>query len=169
MMKEGIEQPARLVNIRHLNDPSYPLRDIAEVKAESIPEGVWQLLPGGDNGNPPQRRDCIRLGALVTVAQLAAHPLLKSKTPALSEAAVEIATPQIRQVATLSGNLLQRPALLVFPLGGISVRQKGWPRSALPAKAKTTSMPSSTTSRVQRYTHRVQQCRSWRSTQWCSL
>ncbi|HNF98874.1 MAG TPA: FAD binding domain-containing protein [Pseudomonadota bacterium] len=114
MMKEGIEQPARLVNIRHLNDPSYPLRDIAEVKAESIPEGVWQLLPGGDNGNPPQRRDCIRLGALVTVAQLAAHPLLKSKTPALSEAAVEIATPQIRQVATLSGNLLQRPRCWYF-------------------------------------------------------
>lgn len=125
LMKEGIAQPARLVNIRQLNDAAYPLREVSEVKAEAIPEGVWQLLPGGGDGNPPPRRDCIRLGTLTTIDKLASHPLLVSKAPALSEAAAEIATPQIRQVATLGGNLLQRPRCWYFRSAEYDCAKKG--------------------------------------------
>src|SRR5690606_32533153 len=49
-----------------------------------------------------------RIGALVTVAAIASDARLRAAYPALTEAAAGLATPQIRVVATLGGNLLQR-------------------------------------------------------------
>lgn len=49
----------------------------------------------------------VSLGALVTVAQLAEDPRLRAGYPGLAAAAGGLATPQIRRVATLGGNLLQ--------------------------------------------------------------
>jgi xanthine dehydrogenase YagS FAD-binding subunit len=48
------------------------------------------------------------VGALVKVAELAADPRMRRGYPALAEAAAGLATPQIRAVATVGGNLLQR-------------------------------------------------------------
>jgi xanthine dehydrogenase YagS FAD-binding subunit len=48
------------------------------------------------------------LGASVTVAAIAADPALKAAYPGLTAAAAGLATPQIRTVATLGGNLAQR-------------------------------------------------------------
>ncbi len=48
------------------------------------------------------------VGALVTVARLAADPAIRAAYPGLAAAAGGLATPQIRRVATLGGNLLQR-------------------------------------------------------------
>lgn len=48
-----------------------------------------------------------RIGAKVTIAQLAAHPEVQAGWPAVALAAGALATPQVRAVATLGGNLAQ--------------------------------------------------------------
>ncbi len=82
LMKEGIASPDRLVSIT------------------SIPDlhGV-EPDPGGGH----------RIGALTRLSRLTADGLIASKYAALSQAAGAIATPQIRNMATLGGNLCQRP------------------------------------------------------------
>ena len=49
------------------------------------------------------------LGALVTLSQIETHAGLKDRFPALVEAASLAASPQLRNMATIGGNLLQRP------------------------------------------------------------
>jgi xanthine dehydrogenase YagS FAD-binding subunit len=68
----------------------------------------------------------VRIGALVTIAAIAGHPQLSATYPALARAAAALATPQIRAVGTLGGNLLQRnrcwyfrdPVFACFKKGG---------------------------------------------------
>lgn len=81
LMKEGLLTPRRLIN----------LRDIAGL--ERIEE-----VDGG-----------LRIGPNVTLSQLAAHEQVRMRFRALAEAAGTSASPQIRHLATLGGNLLQRP------------------------------------------------------------
>jgi len=50
----------------------------------------------------------IRLGALSTNTEVAMHPEVQQKLPALSQALLSGASPQLRNVATVGGNLLQR-------------------------------------------------------------
>ena len=47
----------------------------------------------------------LRLGAGVTLAEIAASPIVRSRFPALAEAAAAVSTPQLRQMGTLGGNL----------------------------------------------------------------
>jgi xanthine dehydrogenase YagS FAD-binding subunit len=51
----------------------------------------------------------LRIGALPTLRDLARHPLITEHQPGLAHAAGDAATPQIRAVATVGGNILQRP------------------------------------------------------------
>ena len=51
----------------------------------------------------------LRVGGLVTLTQLSVHPEVASRYRVLAEAAGSAATPQIRNVGTLAGNLCQRP------------------------------------------------------------
>ena len=51
----------------------------------------------------------LRVGALVTLAELAAHDRLRRHYTVLQEAAAAAATPQLRNAGTLAGNLCQRP------------------------------------------------------------
>ncbi len=78
-MKNGITDPERLINIRNI--PT--LRGVQETK------------------------DGVTLGPLVTLAEISEHPLLRTHYSALADAAGHAATPHIRNVATLGGNLLQ--------------------------------------------------------------
>lgn len=48
-----------------------------------------------------------KIGALTRLVDVVAHPLIKEKFPALSQAAEAVATPEIRNMATLGGNLCQ--------------------------------------------------------------
>jgi len=82
LMKEGLVKPARVVNLKTIADLDAIERDA--------------------NGN-------VRIGALATLAQIARDPLLQKEFSALTSAANHAATPQVRNVATLGGNLLQRP------------------------------------------------------------
>jgi xanthine dehydrogenase YagS FAD-binding subunit len=56
----------------------------------------------------------LRLGALVTVAQLEYDPRLQGPYRILAEAARSVATPEIRYQGTLGGNLCQRPRCLYY-------------------------------------------------------
>ncbi|MGW2100529.1 FAD binding domain-containing protein [Streptomyces olivaceoviridis] len=80
LMKTGVERPARLVDIREL-----PLDEI-----EATPEGG------------------LRIGATVTNGDLAAHPEVRRRYPALAQAVLAGASGQLRNMATVGGNLLQR-------------------------------------------------------------
>ncbi|MFT4040958.1 MAG: FAD binding domain-containing protein [Thermomicrobiales bacterium] len=56
----------------------------------------------------------LRIGALATLADLETHPLIAQHAPAVAEAAALAATPQLRNMATTAGNLLQRPRCWYF-------------------------------------------------------
>jgi xanthine dehydrogenase YagS FAD-binding subunit len=56
----------------------------------------------------------LRIGSRTTLAQLADHALVRQRYPALADASGQSASPQIRNVATLGGNLLQRPRCWYF-------------------------------------------------------
>jgi len=51
----------------------------------------------------------LRLGALATLSELADHPLVQESYPALAAAARAVASPQVRNMATVGGNLCQEP------------------------------------------------------------
>ncbi|WP_329045608.1 xanthine dehydrogenase family protein subunit M [Amycolatopsis sp. NBC_01488] len=80
LMKTGVESPAKLVDIRAL-----PLDRIEDT---------------GDGG--------LRVGATVTNSDLAVHPAIRTRYPALSQAILSGASGQLRNAATVGGNLLQR-------------------------------------------------------------
>jgi len=87
LMKEGIIKPSRLVNLR------------------AIP-GLDQVRVDGKQG--------LELGTLVTLARIANRPGIRRSYGALAEAAGHAATPQVRNAATIGGNLLQRPRCWYF-------------------------------------------------------
>ncbi|GAB2999967.1 xanthine dehydrogenase family protein subunit M [Streptomyces pseudoechinosporeus] len=80
LMKTGVERPARLVDVREL-----PLDRIELTR---------------DGG--------LRIGATVTNSDLAAHPEVRRRYPALTQAVLAGASGQLRNMATVGGNLLQR-------------------------------------------------------------
>jgi NADPH-dependent glutamate synthase beta subunit-like oxidoreductase/CO/xanthine dehydrogenase FAD-binding subunit len=53
--------------------------------------------------------DGVRIGALTTLSEIAKHPAIRESYPLLAEAAASVASPQIRNVATIAGNLCQEP------------------------------------------------------------
>jgi len=65
----------------------------------------------------------VSIGALVTLTQLADG--LKADLPALAEACQGAATPQIRNAATLAGNLCQRPRCWYFRSADFTCLKKG--------------------------------------------
>jgi len=69
--------------------------------------------------------ESLEIGALVTLAELEAHPDIIDRYPALAQAAASVATPQIRNVGTLGGNLCQRPRCWYFRSPLFDCRKKG--------------------------------------------
>src|SRR5688500_16741424 len=67
----------------------------------------------------------LKIGALVTLVQLEQHPEIVRGFPGLAEAAASIATPQIRNLGTVGGNLCQRPRCWYFRLENYDCRKKG--------------------------------------------
>lgn len=56
----------------------------------------------------------LRIGALTTIAEIAAHDTVRERYPGLAQAAAVVASPQLRNQATLGGNLCQRPRCWYF-------------------------------------------------------
>src|SRR2546421_2072710 len=58
--------------------------------------------------NVAQEKGGVRIGALVRMSDLAAHPLILKNFPAISQSLLLSASPQIRNMASIGGNLMQR-------------------------------------------------------------
>jgi xanthine dehydrogenase YagS FAD-binding subunit len=56
----------------------------------------------------------LKIGALTTVNEIAEHPVIVDKFTVLSEAAKKVASPQLRNVGTIGGNICQRPRCWYF-------------------------------------------------------
>jgi xanthine dehydrogenase YagS FAD-binding subunit len=56
----------------------------------------------------------VRIGALATMADVADHPLVKLGFPVVSQALLDSASPQLRNMATIGGNVLQRTRCAYF-------------------------------------------------------
>jgi xanthine dehydrogenase YagS FAD-binding subunit len=67
----------------------------------------------------------LRLGALARLSDVATHPAVRARFAAVAEAAAEAATPQIRNLGTVGGNLLQRPRCWYFRNPDIVCLKKG--------------------------------------------
>lgn len=97
-MKAFIERPPRVVNLKTI-------------------AGLDKIQSDGKGG--------LRIGATVTISDIEEHAEIKSKYPGLAEAAKSIATPQIRHLGSVGGNLCQRPRCWYFRLETVKCRKRG--------------------------------------------
>jgi xanthine dehydrogenase YagS FAD-binding subunit len=97
LMKDDIVTPSKLVNIRNVSS----LRGISAQK------------------------DGLRLGPLSTLTEISLHPEIQGRYAALSDAAGHAATPQVRNMATLGGNIMQRPRCWYFRSSDFDCKKKG--------------------------------------------
>ena len=97
-MKDYITRPTRVVNLKGIR-------------------GLDRIVADGKGG--------LRIGALVTLAQLEEDPVVHRNFPGLAEAAHSIASPQIRNLGTVGGNLCQRPRCWYFRLEEAVCLKKG--------------------------------------------
>ena len=80
-----------------------------------IPERVVDITPLQANHATVQaRRDGLRLGALAKMAAVAAHPAVLADYPAIAQSLQLAASAQLRNMATLGGNVLQRTRCTYF-------------------------------------------------------
>ena len=73
------------------------------------PDLVVHLRTAKNLDQVKQTKDSVTIGGLITLDALSSHPLIRKQYAVLAEAAEGVATPQIRNVATLAGNVNQRP------------------------------------------------------------
>ncbi|MFF3336469.1 FAD binding domain-containing protein [Streptomyces sp. NPDC002888] len=86
LMRETVERPDTLVDISDL-----PLRDVTVTE-----------------------RGGLRIGALVRMAEAAAHPKVRTTYPVVSQALELSASAQLRNMATIGGNIMQRTRCTYF-------------------------------------------------------
>src|ERR671930_1150522 len=108
--------------------------DMVQLLQEDVrrPERLVSLAGLLDNGIDvgPQG---LRLGAAATMADVAAHPGVIEQFPVISEALLNSASPQVRNQATMGGNLLQRTRCPYFRDVGYSACNKRSPGSGCAA------------------------------------
>ena len=104
LLQEYVRRPERLVSLAGLLDN----------RIEAGPQGL-------------------RLGAAATMAEVAAHPVVIQQFPVISEALLNSASPQVRNEATMGGNLLQRTRCPYFRDIGYSACNKRSPGSGCAA------------------------------------
>jgi xanthine dehydrogenase YagS FAD-binding subunit len=84
---EGVSAPATVVDLRRV-------------------PGIDAIESEPDGG--------VRIGAAARVHDIAAHPVIRERFPALAEACDVVGTPALRQMGTIGGNLCQRPRCWYF-------------------------------------------------------
>ena len=67
----------------------------------------------------------VRIGSMVTLSDIVSHERMKIEVKSLVQAADSIATPQIRNIATLGGNLCQRPRCWYYRNSRFNCIKKG--------------------------------------------
>jgi xanthine dehydrogenase YagS FAD-binding subunit len=106
LMKENVERPERLIDITGL--------------------GLDAVQPTANGG--------LLIGALVSNAELAWHAVIEQHYPLLSEAILAGASPQLRNMASVGGNLLQRTRCYYFYDTGTPCNKRE-PGSGCPARS----------------------------------
>ena len=101
--------------------------DLSERRRSGISAGpIVQIEPSADMLDIGWRSDGgARIGSYVTVASLAADSQCQAGYSALAAAARELATPQIRNVATIGGNLAQRSRCWYYRHPNLACLKKG--------------------------------------------
>jgi xanthine dehydrogenase YagS FAD-binding subunit len=99
LMKDYVATPERLVNVKNLD------------------KTISKTANGG-----------LRIGAAVTIADLAVHADVARMYPAIVQAAEEVGTPQIRNAGTVGGNINQRPRCWYFRNEEFACLKKGGSR-----------------------------------------
>jgi len=97
-MKDYLTRPVRVVNLKGIR-------------------GLDRIEGDGRKG--------LRVGALVTLAQVEEHAVIRRDFPGLAEAAHSVATQQIRNLGTVGGNLCQRPRCWYYRLEEAVCIKKG--------------------------------------------
>ncbi len=72
-----------------------------------------------------KEKDGLRIGAMTRIVDLAANDTVARDYPSLREAALSLATPQLRNVGTVGGNLCQRPRCWYYRDPQVVCRKKG--------------------------------------------
>ncbi len=99
---------------------------LGEIKDEIIsPEFIVDLKSIPGLSYIKKEKDGMRIGALTTVAELAENTTIKNEYPVLHQAALSLATPQLRNVGTVGGNLCQRPRCWYYRDPSVMCRKKG--------------------------------------------
>jgi CO/xanthine dehydrogenase FAD-binding subunit len=104
VLKDGVLEPERLVDITRL-----PLRGI------------------------DRSEDMLRVGALTTMEELAADPTVAQRLPVVRDALLAGASPQLRNMATIGGNILQRTRCRYFRDPAVAACNKRAPGSGCAA------------------------------------
>ena len=104
VLKDGVREPGRLVDITRL-----PLRGITATEST------------------------LRVGALTTMEELAADPTVRERMPVVREALLAGASPQLRNMATIGGNVLQRTRCRYFRDATVPACNKRTPGSGCAA------------------------------------
>ncbi len=89
LMKEYLHSPKRVVNIKNIKELG----------------GIAKSGTG------------LRIGATVTLDELASNALVRQMYPSLAQAALEVSSPQLRNMGTVGGDLCQRPRCWYFRRG----------------------------------------------------
>jgi xanthine dehydrogenase YagS FAD-binding subunit len=92
------------------------------------PEVVVDLKSIPDFAYIQNRNGKVNIGAMTSVSELAEDPTIKTSYPVLHEAALSLATPQLRNVGTVGGNLCQRPRCWYYRDPQVECRKKGGSR-----------------------------------------
>jgi len=78
------------------------------------PQRLVDLRDGGAHAGISVQGDTLHIGALTTMAALADHPAVIERLPMVRSALLQSASPQICNMATIGGNLLQRTRCSYF-------------------------------------------------------
>jgi xanthine dehydrogenase YagS FAD-binding subunit len=81
-----------------LRDRTVAAEKVVSVSGLDRLRGIGETSDGG-----------LRIGALTTITEIAEHPLVRDRYPGLAQAALEVASPQLRNQGTIGGNICQKP------------------------------------------------------------
>jgi xanthine dehydrogenase YagS FAD-binding subunit len=108
--------------------------DLSERRRSGVSRGpLIDLAASGDNAISWDANGAASIGALTTIATIAADTRIMEAYPGIAASAQGLATPQVRHLATLGGNLAQRSRCWYFRKADIDCLKKGG--SACPARS----------------------------------
>src|SRR2546423_14160699 len=101
------------------------MKDWVQGKGMPYPEAIIDLTTIKELSGIKSGGDGYHIGANTTLAELAEHPELSAKVPMLTNAALSIASPLIRNFGTVGGNVNQRPRCWFFRGENFACYKKG--------------------------------------------